>query len=99
MNILECNGNDHICLPRKTFIDRVMAFEKMEGLMATADILADKETMGGLKESKEDLKRGRFIECKPACRKLVCIRGFRLNLYMNNIYYGSSCAQRNLKKV
>jgi hypothetical protein len=65
MNLQEPKGNDDVCLPRKTFVEMIETFEKMESLIATMEILADKETMKNLKESREDIKNGRFLDCKP----------------------------------
>jgi hypothetical protein len=62
MNLQESNGNDNICLPRKTFVEMIETFNKMESLMATMEILADKKTMKDLEESKKDLAEGRFVE-------------------------------------
>lgn len=55
-------GNN-VVIPRDTLNQMLDAFEKMESVMSTIEILADKETMKSIEESKEDIKHGRFVEC------------------------------------
>ena len=64
MSVQKSKRNDEICLPRKMVVELLEAFNKMESLMATVEILADKETMKNLEESKKDLAEGRFVDGK-----------------------------------
>lgn len=65
MNLQEPTESDNIFLPRNIVVEFLETFNKMESLIATMEILADKETMKNLEDSKKDLAEGRFIEGKP----------------------------------
>ena len=46
-------------------IKMIKVFQKMESVMSTIEILVDKESMKAIRQSKEDLLKGRYIEGKP----------------------------------
>lgn len=42
----------------------IKVFQKMDSMMSTLEIFVDKETMEAIRQSKEDLLKGRYIEGK-----------------------------------
>ncbi|OYT43515.1 MAG: hypothetical protein B6U88_00825 [Candidatus Aenigmarchaeota archaeon ex4484_56] len=64
--VLQESGREReIRIPRKTIYEMIKVFQKMESVMSTIEILVDKESMKAIRQSKEDLLKGRYIEGKP----------------------------------
>jgi len=65
MVLQEARKEKEIRIPRKTIYEMIKVFQKMESIMSTIEILVDKESMEAIRQSKEDLLKGRYIEGKP----------------------------------
>ena len=53
---------EKVAIPRATLNDMFSTFQKMESIISTIEILSDEEAMEAIRESKEDLSKGKYIE-------------------------------------
>jgi hypothetical protein len=65
MVLQEIGNEKEVRIPKKTVYEMIKIFQKMESMMSTLEILVDKESMNSIKQSKEDLLKGRYVEGKP----------------------------------
>ncbi|MGQ9691054.1 MAG: hypothetical protein ACUVQY_07330 [Thermoproteota archaeon] len=50
-------------IPKELFKEMIDAYSKMEQVLATLEILADEEAFKAIKESREEVARGEYVEC------------------------------------
>jgi len=53
-----------IVIPTEMFKKILSTYYTMEQIMATLETMADKETMKAIKKSKQEIKKGEFVECE-----------------------------------
>ena len=52
-----------ILVPEDLFKEMMGTYVKMEQILATLEILADKETLKTIEESKRQVANGEYVEC------------------------------------
>jgi hypothetical protein len=54
---------DGIVIPEDLFREMVGTYIKVEQILATLEMLADKETLKSIEKSKKQVAKGEFVEC------------------------------------
>jgi hypothetical protein len=52
-----------VLIPEELFREMMGACVKMEQVLATLETLADKEALKAIKQSREEVARGEYVEC------------------------------------
>lgn len=53
-----------ILIPTEMFKKMLNTYYTMEQIIATLETMADKETMKAIKKSKQEIQKGKFVECE-----------------------------------
>lgn len=55
--------SEGVLIPKELFKEIMEAYAKMEQVLATLEILSDGEALKAIKESREEIARGEYVEC------------------------------------
>lgn len=53
---------DEVVIPKKLFEEMIDAYVRMEQVLATLEILADRETLETIRKSRREIAEGKYIE-------------------------------------
>jgi hypothetical protein len=52
-----------ILIPEELFREMISAYVKVEQILATLETLADEEALKTIEKSREEVARGKYVEC------------------------------------
>ncbi len=58
------NVSEQVCIPRELFEDMLKLKEDIESTIETAEIMSDTDLLDGIRNSLEEVKKGRLHELK-----------------------------------